>query len=333
MRLPIDGLRYDQIFTLKEEDTDLKYGNYPNQRSIKEKINFGFILLDKPPGIRSRTAAVITKNLLSSLNVKKIGYSGTLDPAVSGLLPLTLNRANKAISMFLMGGKEYIALMHLHKDADETTINEKLNEFKGKIMQLPPVRSHVKRVLREREVYYIDVLEIKGRDVLLRIGVESGTYIRKLIHDFGEKTGIGAHMAELRRTKVANLNEFDEYVSTLQDIEDAMYYYKNENNDRFINFIIRNIEDVLTFLPKVWVSDSAVDTICNGSPLAIPGVIKYNNFRKGDTIFISSLKNELIALGKATMDSEDLTKFKKGIVVKTDSVIMEQGTYPKYHKN
>ncbi|MCW1301853.1 MAG: RNA-guided pseudouridylation complex pseudouridine synthase subunit Cbf5, partial [Candidatus Parvarchaeota archaeon] len=136
--------------------------------------------------------------------------------------------------MLLLGGKEYIALMHVHKDFNEDELKKSVSSFIGKINQLPPARSNVKRQYRERTVYYLDILEIDGRDVLFKVGVESGTYIRKLINDIGEKSGLGAHMVELRRTKVADLTE-DDGLATLQDLEDAVYFYTNDGDERLLN--------------------------------------------------------------------------------------------------
>ena len=331
MDLPLDNIKEREIIELSAESTDAAYGSYPKNRSLKQKIEFGFVLLDKPPRTRSKTAASIAKQLLSPLGVKKAGYSGTLDPNVTGLLPIALNAANKALSLLLIGGKEYVALMYLHKSISIETLNKAFAEFTGKIMQLPPVRSHVKRQYREREIYYSEILEVDDKQVLFKVGVESGTYIRKLIHDIGEKLGIGAHMVELRRTKVSTITEKDSLI-TLQDLDDAMYYYEQDGDERFISYCIQNIEDAIGFLPKVFVSDSAVDTICNGSPLAIPGIVKMNRFEPEERIFISTLKGELIALGNSIISSEGIKVGGKGIAVKTDSVIMKSGTYPKYTK-
>jgi H/ACA ribonucleoprotein complex subunit 4 len=328
MKLPLEGVK-QEVIPIYEEATDPKYGEYPEKRNLQQKVEHGFILLDKPPKTRSRTAAVIAKKLISPLGVTKVGYSGTLDPNVTGLLPLALNSANKAISVLLFGGKEYVALMHLHKEVAEEKLKEILNGVIGRITQLPPVRSNVKRQYREREVYYLDILDIEGKDVLFKIGVESGTYIRKLIHDMGEKLGVGAHMVELRRTKVSTLDEKDHMV-TLQDLEDAMYYHEKENDDRQLLYAIQNIEVAVDFLPKVYISDTAVDTICHGSPLAVPGIVKMSKFEVGETIFLSTLKGELIGLGKSVLSTKDILEGKKGIAIKTDSVIMKTGIYPKY---
>jgi H/ACA ribonucleoprotein complex subunit 4 len=233
--------------------------------------------------------------------------------------------------VLLFGGKEYIALMHLHKEIDEQLLRNTFNKFIGKITQLPPVRSHVKRQYRQREIYYSDILEINGRDVLFKVGVESGTYIRKLIHDMGEELKVGAHMSELRRTKVSTLSERDSLV-TLQDLEDAVYFYKEEKDSRLLDRCLGSIESAIDFLPKIFVSDTAVDPICHGSPLAVPGAVKLTEFEKDETVAIMTLKGEIIALGKAVMSAEEIKTAKKGVAVKTDSVIMNVGTYPPYKK-
>ena len=86
-------------------------------------------------------------------------------------------------------------------------LNLFFEKFTGKIFQTPPVKSAVKRELRARTIYYSDIYEIDGRDVLFRIGCESGTYVCTYCHNIGEALGCGAHMAELRRTMVGPLNE------------------------------------------------------------------------------------------------------------------------------
>ncbi|MCL4375989.1 RNA-guided pseudouridylation complex pseudouridine synthase subunit Cbf5 [Candidatus Parvarchaeota archaeon] len=246
-------------------------------------------------------------------------------------MPLAINNATKVLPVLLFGGKEYIALMHLHSEVDEQLLRDTFNKFIGKIMQLPPVRSHVKRQYRQREIYYSEILEIDGKNVLFKVGVESGTYIRKLIHDMGEELKVGAHMTELRRTKVSTLSEKDNLV-TLQDLEDAVYFYEKENDGRLLNKCLGSIESAIDFLPKIFISDTAVDPVCHGSPLAVPGVVKLTDFDKEEVVGIMTLKGELIALGKSVLSAEEIKAVKKGVAVKTDSVIMNLGTYPQYKR-
>ncbi len=220
--------------------------------------------------------------------------------------------------------------MHLHKDIEESAIRSAFEKFKGTIVQTPPVRSHVKRVPRERNIYEIEILEIKGRDVLFRASVQSGTYIRKLIHDIGQYLGIGAHMVELRRTRVANITE--EYKSvTLEDLEDAVYFYQN-GKGKFLDYLLINPEEIFTYLPWVWIKDSAVNAVCLGAKLAYGGIVKTNNFNANDWVIIATLKNEMVAVGKAIVSLEQAIKDKKGQIIKPDRVLMSPGIYPDYRK-
>jgi len=246
---------------------------------------------------------------------------------VHGVLPIALGRATRIVQVLLKAGKEYVGIMHLHKDIDEKKIKEVIkNNFTGKIKQIPPLKSAVKRVLRTREIYYFDILEKEEKDVLFVVGCEAGTYIRKLIHDLGQKLKIGAHMLELRRTKAGPFNE--DTIFSLQDLADAFYFYKNEKNDKFLRKVIQPVENAVKHLPKIWVLDNTVDTLCHGASLNIPGISKLNDdIKKQDTVAIMTLKNELVALGTASLNSEYMLKKDKGLAVKTEKVFMEAGTY------
>lgn len=216
--------------------------------------------------------------------------------------------------------------MHMHKEVEEEKIKEVFKEFTGKIRQKPPVKSAVKRVERTRQIYYLETLEIDGKDVLFKVGCEAGTYIRKLIHDMGKKLGCGAHMSELRRTKAGPFTE--DTLFTLQDLQDAFYYYKKENKEKYLRKIIQPIENAIKHLSKIWVFDNAVESLCHGSDLKVPGISKLNEgINKNDIVAILTLKDELITLGTAKLTSEDIVKQEKGIAIKTEKVFMKPGTY------
>ncbi len=218
--------------------------------------------------------------------------------------------------------------MRLHGDVSEDKLEKVINEFIGPIYQRPPLRSSVKRVVRIKRVYYIRILEIQGRDVLLRIGCEAGTYMRKLCHDIGEVLGVGAHMKELRRTRVGPFRE-DETLVTLYDVVDAYKFWIEEKDERWIRKVILPMERGVEHLPKVVIRDSAVDAICNGATLAIPGILRLESgIKKGDLVAIMTQKGELVALGEALMASEDMYKKDRGLAVKPVRVIMKRGTYP-----
>ena len=236
-----------------------------------------------------------------------------------------MERATRIVEYLLHAGKEYIALMHIHKEMPEKSIRDMFEKYTGKIRQLPPIRSSVRRKMRSRNIYYIEVLEIDGKDVLFRVGCEAGTYVRKYCHDFGQSLGCGAHMAELRRTKAGPFNEST--LATLHDLADAYWYYKNEKNEKFIRKIIQPIESAL-FMPKIWVNDSAVEPLCHGTNLMIPGIVKFNSkINKDDIVAVLTLKDELVCLGKSLMTCEEIKKEKKGIAVNVNKVFMLPETY------
>jgi len=169
-------------------------------------------------------------------------------------------------------------------------------------------------------------LEKDEKDVLFVVGCEAGTYIRKLIHDLGQKLKIGAHMLELRRTKVGPFKE--ETAFSLQDLADAYHFYKKEDNEKFLRKIIQPVENAISHLPKIWVFDTTIGSMSHGADLNIPGISKLNDkIEKKDMVAVMSLKDELIALGTATLNSDDILKKDKGLAVKTDKVFMEVGVY------
>ena len=312
-----------KIIVRKEAGTDEKYGCKPEERKTEEIVNYGIINVDKPKGPTSHQVSDFVQKIL---HIDKSGHSGTLDPAVTGVLPVALGKATRIVQTLLTAGKEYVAIMHLHKDVEEETLREAIRQhFIGKIQQLPPIKSSVKRQLRTRTIYYIDILEIDGKDVLFKAGTEAGTYIRKLIHDIGKKLEIGAHMAELRRTKAGPFDESTLF--TLQELTDAYYFWKEEGNEKFIRKVIQPVENGVRHLPKVWVFDTTVESLCHGSDLKVPGIGKLNDkINKEDTVAIMSLKDELVALGIAKMDSNEMMA-DKGIAVQTEKVFMQPGIY------
>jgi len=250
---------------------------------------------------------------------------------VTGVLPLALGKSTKIVQALLTAGKEYVCLMHLHKEVQQSKIHQVAKEFVNKIKQIPPRRSAVKREERTREVYYLNVYEIEGKDVLFKVGCEAGTYIRTICHEFGKKIGTGAHMQQLIRTKAGPFTDKD-WV-TLQDLKDAYEVYKEGNEEPFKR-VIKPVERAVSHLPKVWVVDTAVDTLCHGADLSTPGISKlHSGIKKDDIIAIMTLKEELVCLGVSRMPSEEMLSLEKGVAVTTERVFMEPGTYPKFVRN
>lgn len=322
---PFEKLKREVIIR-KESDTDPKYGCEPDKRKTADIINYGIVNIDKPSGPTSHLVSDYTQKILG---IDKAGHSGTLDPGVTGCLPIALGRATRVVQLLLKAGKEYVGVMRLHKEVDEAKLRKEVKNFVGKIQQIPPLRSSVKRIKRQRSVYYFNLLEIQGQDVLFRVGCQAGTYIRKLIHDLGQQLKVGAHMYELRRTRVGPINESSSV--TLNDLADAFHYYK-EGKEKFLRQSLQPVENAVVHIPKVWVNDYAVDTICHGASLKNPGIVKLESgIREEDTVAVLTLKGELVCYGDAATSSVQMLE-EKGLAVKTHKVFMLPETYPKYQK-
>ena len=304
--LPVDE-KFDEYTKVEGVSTNPTWGKAPNDKSVTELINSGVINLDKPANPTSHEVASWVRKIL---RIKKTGHGGTLDPQVTGCLPVTLGVSTKAVQVLLPAGKEYIAIGTLHGDVPEEKVRDIAKQFVGKIYQMPPVRSSVKRQLRTRTIYYIDVMEVKERFYLMRVGCQAGTYIRKLCADIGMACGVGGHMKELRRTRSGPFNE-DKAV-TLHDLNDAAYYYFEENNPDYLAKIIQPIEDAMIHIPYLIIRDTAVDAICRGASLTAPGIVKVSSrISNGRLVVIKTLKGEAVALGTALANTKDIIDMDK----------------------
>lgn len=305
--------------------TNPAYGCYPEKRSILDYIGKGVVNVDKPKGPTSHEVAAWVKAILG---VNTAGHAGSLDPKVTGLLPTLLGKATKAVPALRLSGKEYICLLKLHREMPPKLIRKVCEEFSGPIYQMPPIKSAVKRVIRVRTIYYLEVIEIEGSSVLFRVGCEAGTYIRKLCHDIGLALGCGGHMQELRRTKAGPFTE--KTLVTLQDLKDAYVFWQEDGDESELRRVIRPMESAVSHLPKIILRDSAVDAICSGASLSVPGITSLDSgLTKGDLAALFTLKGELIALAKAKMSTEEILKASTGIAATSTRVMMEAGTYPK----
>lgn len=321
------------ILIKHKEKTSTKHGKNPESRTIDELLDKGVMIIDKDAGPTSHTTA---DNLKSILKIEKAGHSGTLDPMVTGVLLMGLGKATRLMEYMLKSNKEYVCLMYIHKPTTEDKIKDALEKFTGKILQTPPIVSAVKREERERTIYSIDLLGIEdeGQSVLFKVKCQHGTYIRKLCSDIGEYLGCGAQMKELRRTKAGPLTEDDGIISLdkLRNLLELCHEAKDEKEkdifEKELRKYIRPMEDVLKDFKKVYVRDNAVNSICHGADLAIPGVSELDdNISIGEEVAIMTLKSELIAMGIAYMSSKDVIKKDKGAFVKTTKVFMEIDVY------
>ncbi|MDK2832946.1 MAG: ribonucleoprotein complex subunit 4 [Methanolobus sp.] len=312
-----------------ETTTNPSYGCPPADRPMREYVEMGVVNLDKPEGPTSHEVTAWVKNMLE---LKRAGHSGSLDPGVTGVQPIMLGRATKCVSALRLSGKEYICHMRLHEPAPEKKVRSVCSEFVGPVFQMPPVISAVKRELRVRMIYYLEVLEVKDKSVLMRVGCEAGTYMRKLCHDIGMALGTGAHMQQLRRTKTGPFRE-DTLVS-LQDLKDAYVFWKEDGDESCLRRVVRPLEEGLAHLPRIVIRDSAVDALCQGAALAVPGIVSLDrNIRKDDQVCIFTLKGEAVSLSRSLMDTGEMLSSEHGIAALTERIIMVAGTYPQGWKS
>jgi H/ACA ribonucleoprotein complex subunit 4 len=320
-----------ELLTKAEDTTNPKYGCKPSERPAKEYIQYGTINLDKPAGPTSHEVAAWVKKIM---HLNAIGHGGTLDPKVTGILPITIEDSTKMVQALLHSGKEYVCVMKLHGDVKEDQIKPVLKEFEDVIYQRPPLRSSVKRQLRTRRIYYNEFIELDGRNVLFKVGCEGGTYIRKLCFDIGEILGVGAHMQELRRTRAGPFIETSSTKVTLHDVAYWFGEWEQTKDEAILHKIVQPMETALTMLPKIVVRDSAVDALCHGANLTAPGVLSVDTgIEKDSVLAIFTLKGEAVALAQALASTEEILPLQHGAVAALKRVLMPRGTYPRVWKS
>jgi H/ACA ribonucleoprotein complex subunit 4 len=302
----------ENLVEIDQDLTDEAYGTYYDKRNIEQLLNYGLIILDKPPGPTSHETVAWTKRLLKS-----------------GVLPLGLGEATKALGVLLYGPKEYHALGRIHSLPSKEKLEKTIKLFTGPIFQKPPQRSAVVRQTRTRTIHELEVLEQRERLLLTRILCESGTYIRKLYYDIGEFLGPGATMIELRRTKVGQFQESDGLV-TLHALANAFSLWEEKKDESKLREMIKPVEYALSEIKSLVIRDSAVDAMCHGAQLAIPGILKISpNLKKGDIVGVYTQKGEAVALAESLLSEEEIKNATKGYAFETKRIIMSPNTYPR----
>lgn len=265
----------------------------------KEK---GFIILDKPSGITSFEACDAVRK---KVGAEKAGHAGTLDPNVTGVLIIALNKATKLMPLFEKLDKTYEGKAHLHQNISLKKLKETIKKkFIGKIKQLPPRKSRVARIEREREIYEFSVLKKKNKDFWFKISCQAGTYIRKLIHDLGKELGIGCHMTQLRRLKQGPFT-----------IKQAVTIEKLSKEN-----IIEAEKLIVKVSPIVFVTKNGNEKLKKGMFLFAKDIEKINGCFEKEQVVAAFFKKQVIALVKPFFSSQEIKK-QKGYVLKPERVI------------
>ncbi len=218
---------------------------------------------------------------------------------MTGVLPILLGRACRLSNYFMHKDKTYVGIMRLHKDIDEKALKKEMNKFVGKIIQLPPVRSRVKRAEREREVKCFEILEKDGKDVLFIAKVQAGTYIRKLCSDLGDKI-YGAHMLELRRVQAGIFDEIT--LVSLYEFESAVEEYKKGNDEKLKKMIVPAEEAIKQIMPSIQVKEKSLKSLLTGKPLMKKDISEKS--KVPESVFAVFLKERLVGIYRSSREGD-----------------------------
>lgn len=287
----------------------------------------GVIVTNKPFGKTSHDMVAFVRR---TLGIKKVGHTGTLDPAATGVLPICIGKATKAAELLTAADKSYRAELVLGMttdtlDAEGEILTEQPYEyvtkelllktmefFIGKIYQIPPMFSAIKKdgkklyelarsgitVEREKRLVRIDRLELLSYDREKGIaGIEAdcskGTYIRTLCEDIGAALGCGAYMNKLVRTKSGRFTLGESY--TAEEIAEAA---KNGKISELITPLDRLFEE----LPEIRLNERQTERVVNGAKISLKGTAdgEYRIYAPdGKFLSVSECKNGVLKLKKA----------------------------------
>ncbi|CAM8964666.1 unnamed protein product [Rhodiola kirilowii] len=326
---PILLKNFDKLNIRTGHYTPIDSGHTPLKRPLAEYIRYGVMNLDKPANPSSHEVVAWIKRIL---RVEKTGHSGTLDPKVTGNLIVCIDRATRLVKSQQGAGKEYVCVARLHSAVpDVAKVARALETLTGAVFQRPPLISAVKRQLRIRTIYESKLLEYDAdrQLVVFWISCEAGTYVRTMCVHLGLILGVGAHMQELRRVRSGIMGEKDNMV-TMHDVMDAQWEYDNYKSEAYLRRVIMPLEVLLTSYKRLVVKDSAVNAICYGAKLMIPGLLRFENgIDNGEEVVLMTTKGEAIALGIAEMTTAVMATCDHGVVAKIKRVVMDRDTYPR----
>lgn len=286
----------------------------PTERDPATLLEFGVVNLDKPPGPSAHQVAAWVRDMAG---VDRAAHAGTLDPKVTGCLPILTGTATRAAQVFDDSRKGYVAVLEAHgrlpADFEST-----LSEFETALYQKPPRKSAVVRRLRTREIHRLEAFEREERRALLDIECASGTYVRKLCHDLGLALGTGAHMGDLRRTKTAGFD--DATLSTMEDLADGLAFHRESGEADLLRDVVSPAERALEGLPGLTVAPSAAREIAEGAPVYAPGVIDADltGAETGDLVACYTPDGAAVCLGHLVGDPDA----ESGTVVELERVLV-----------
>lgn len=214
---------------------------------------------------------------------------------------------------------------------DEKLVLQKIEMLTGAMFQRPPLISAVKRQLRIRTVYECKLLEYDKEKAMgvFWVSCEAGTYIRTMCVHLGLFLGVGGQMQELRRVRSGIQSEKVGCV-TMHDVLDAQWLYDNHKDESYLRRVIQPLEALLVSHKRIIMKDTAVNAVCYGAKIMLPGVLRYEDgIEIDEQIVIVTTKGEAVALAIAQMTTAVMSTCDHGCVAKIKRVIMERDTYPR----
>jgi predicted rRNA pseudouridine synthase len=273
-------------------------------------INGTVIIIDKPPGLASHEVTTTVKKITG---VSRAGHAGTLDPQVSGVLPVALGRATKFLRYMAGKDKTYVGIVKFRNILQRDEIERLFKEFTGEIIQTPPRISAVRKAPRKRTVHHLKLLEVKGRLALFEAKVDAGTYIRTLCTDMGKKCG-GARMEELRRTAVGDIMERD--AVTMQELTDAIWFHREKGDSAMLEKMLRKPEALIGF-PKVLIKESSLKSVLSGAQIMVPAIESMDEAGKGQKVAIYC-QGRFLGVGIVQMSQDEIEGKRRGLAVKLE---------------
>ncbi len=309
----------------KTATTNPKFGGDPSNRTLEELLDSGIFLISKPRGPTSHQLAAWVRQMLG---LNRLGHGGTLDPMATGLLTLLCGRATRLTDIILSGEKSYVAVLRFGRDVSDEELSNLLENLQGEIYNVPPKESAVKVQVRTRVINSLKLLDSEESSRIAVVGIDcvAGTYIRTLARDIGLFLDTKTELMELHRN---NTGAFDESMScSMQDLADAVFLWKEHDDESSLKKLIAPVEAVLTKLPSITIKDGAVAAMTHGAPLARPGLVSAPaGLESGTTVVVRSLKGEAVAIANLSVGTDTFSEMTSGEVAVAKNVLMPAGQY------
>ena len=305
--------------------TDDAIGTYPDQKTIEQRLESGFFLLDKGAGPTSHQVAAWVRDMLG---LPRLGHGGTLDPFATGVLPLMSGKAMRLTKQILEQNKTYIAVFQFKNAISGEDLEEVMHKLTGRIYNVPPEISAVRVQVRTRKIHDFSLLDQHEKRIVARIRCEAGTYIRTMARDMGLLLNQPIELKELRREDSGRFS-LDDCVQ-LHEIADAVWLWKECNEGEALLRMLHPTEKLLAGLPRIIVKDSAVAALAHGAPLLRPGLVSIpDDLTPGQNVLVTSIKGEAVCFVKVNCDSETITTMEKGEIARPSAVLMNDDVYPR----